>query len=115
MLLLALFAVASSLLNLYLFLLDGKQRSLGNGEGQLRRYSWGRKAEVQSVGPARERLEHLVIVPGHGIWQGSNASDVLNEDAWILESYQNGLKSVEVFVDHIKKGYVLSKTCLRAF
>ncbi|KDQ28019.1 hypothetical protein PLEOSDRAFT_1112819 [Pleurotus ostreatus PC15] len=51
-----------------------------------------------------EELNHLVIVPGHSIWTGHNANERLNEDDWILESYQRGGGRVAAFYDHIAKG-----------
>ena len=49
-------------------------------------------------------LNHLVMVPGHAIWEGSNSEDILDEDKWILETYQKGGGRVAAFVKHIETG-----------
>ena len=49
-------------------------------------------------------LDHLVIVPGHGIWTGAHAEDAENEDAWILASYQRGRGRPSIFRAHIARG-----------
>ncbi|KAL0956222.1 hypothetical protein HGRIS_002378 [Hohenbuehelia grisea] len=51
-----------------------------------------------------EALSHLVIVPGHSIWHGSDAASRLNEDDWVLEPYQKGGGRVAAFFEHITKG-----------
>ncbi len=50
------------------------------------------------------QLDHLVMVPGHAVWTGSRASDVLDENHWVLESYQRGGGRVAAFVKHIQYG-----------
>lgn len=49
-------------------------------------------------------IDHLIIVPGHSIWTGSDPSLRYNEDQWILETYQQGGGRVEAFVSHIVRG-----------
>lgn len=49
-------------------------------------------------------LDHLVIVPGHGIWTGAHPEDAENEDAWILASYQKGRGRPSIFRAHIARG-----------
>lgn len=57
-----------------------------------------------------ENLSHLVIVPGHAIWTGTQPEQVLDADRWTLEEYQRGGGSyrISAFVEHIRRGYVFS-------
>ncbi|RSH90270.1 hypothetical protein EHS25_001604 [Saitozyma podzolica] len=48
-------------------------------------------------------LEHLIMVPGHAIWLGHDASKVEEDDQWILEPMQKG-GSVKTYVKHIREG-----------
>ena len=55
-------------------------------------------------------LDHLIIVPGHGVWLGNRAEEVSNESYWHLEAYhvnnhEMRLRSrVDTLVKHIQKG-----------
>lgn len=49
-------------------------------------------------------LNHLIIVPGHSIWKGSDPDLRLDEDEWLLEPYQKGGGRVSAFVSHIARG-----------
>ncbi|SCZ88958.1 BZ3500_MvSof-1268-A1-R1_Chr1-1g00856 [Microbotryum saponariae] len=52
---------------------------------------------------SRAPLKHLVIIPGHAIWLGSNASRASLDQDWILEPFQkNG--DVRAYLKHIAKG-----------
>lgn len=53
-----------------------------------------------------ENLSHLVIVPGHAIWTGTQPDQVLDADRWTLEEYQRGGGSyrISAFVEHIRRG-----------
>ncbi|KAJ6602195.1 hypothetical protein B0H10DRAFT_2167366 [Mycena sp. CBHHK59/15] len=48
-------------------------------------------------------LKHLIIVPGHGIWKGTNPDLRLKTDEWTFESYGTSKESsrLEVFFQHI--------------
>lgn len=61
-----------------------------------------------------ENLSHLVIVPGHAIWTGTQPDQVLDEDRWTLEEYQRGGGRIAAFVEHIRRGlvYVLNSVNL---
>ncbi|OCF59101.1 cytoplasmic protein [Kwoniella mangroviensis CBS 10435] len=48
-------------------------------------------------------LDHLIMVPGHAIWLGHDASKVNENDDWILEPMQKG-GSVRTYVKHIQRG-----------
>ncbi|GLB37315.1 hypothetical protein LshimejAT787_0403660 [Lyophyllum shimeji] len=54
--------------------------------------------------PAARQLTHLVIVPGHAIWKGTDPELRLREDQWVLEDYQNGGGRVAAFFAHILRG-----------
>lgn len=47
-------------------------------------------------------LGHLIIVPGHAIWKGTDAERRLEDDEWILEPYQRGGQRVAAFFSHIE-------------
>ncbi|KAH8994687.1 hypothetical protein EDB86DRAFT_3078049 [Lactarius hatsudake] len=49
--------------------------------------------------PPASGLDHLVIVPGHGIWTGAHPEDAENEGSWLLASYQRG-RSVHPYSAH---------------
>jgi hypothetical protein len=49
-------------------------------------------------------LEHLIIVPGHAIWKGSDPQKKHLDSEWILEDYQKGGGRVQAFWDHIATG-----------
>ncbi|GAA6029053.1 hypothetical protein JCM8097_001570 [Rhodosporidiobolus ruineniae] len=48
-------------------------------------------------------LKHLVMVPGHAIWQGCDATRALEDHDWILEPMQRG-GAVKTYLKHIVKG-----------
>ncbi|GAA5922133.1 hypothetical protein JCM3775_003502 [Rhodotorula graminis] len=48
-------------------------------------------------------LKHLVLVAGHAIWQGCDASEATKDDDWILEEMQRG-GAVRTYLKHIVKG-----------
>lgn len=54
-----------------------------------------------------QQLQHLIIVPGHGIWLGKAGESVYNESTWALETYQRGdgsVSRISAFISHIRKG-----------
>jgi hypothetical protein len=53
-----------------------------------------------------ENLSHLVVVPGHAIWTGTQPDQVLDESWWTLEEYQRGGGRIAAFVAHIRRGLV---------
>ncbi|KAJ3824638.1 hypothetical protein F5880DRAFT_1623124 [Lentinula raphanica] len=55
-----------------------------------------------------ENLDHLIIVPGHAIWNGASAEQRLDEDLWTLEPYQRNSGRVEAFYQHIAHATQLS-------
>ncbi|TFK74537.1 hypothetical protein BDN72DRAFT_833017 [Pluteus cervinus] len=58
--------------------------------------------------PNLENLDHMVMVPGHAIWIGTDANLRTNDDQWTLEPYQMGGNRVQAFFEHIAKGVGLS-------
>jgi hypothetical protein len=56
----------------------------------------------------RNELDHLIVVPCHSIWRGSNS---WSEDKdWILESYQQDAGRVNAFYEHIAQRYIIAFT-----
>ncbi|GJN92381.1 hypothetical protein Rhopal_005411-T1 [Rhodotorula paludigena] len=58
------------------------------------------RATLQSP---HSNLRHLVIVPGHAIWTGCDATHATQDTDWILEPMQRG-GSVKTYLKHIIKG-----------
>ena len=54
--------------------------------------------------PVLEGISHLILVTGHAILLDKN--NYLNDDAWVLESFQRG--QVQTFIDHIRNGVELA-------
>jgi hypothetical protein len=52
-----------------------------------------------------QEIDHLIIVTGHAILLRED--DYLNDEAWVLESFQRG-GQIRAFVDHIRKGVELA-------
>lgn len=59
-------------------------------------------------GSSGQGLKHLVMVPRNGIWEASREEDALDGRRWVLKRYQRGRGRVEVLVEHIRRGCVLS-------
>jgi hypothetical protein len=51
-----------------------------------------------------QALNHLVMVPGHAIWKGTQPGRVLDAENWLLEPYQNTPGRIGAFYNHIAKG-----------
>lgn len=100
LLLLASFAALSFLVNLRYFLFS----SAGQSHNSFPAHAPYGILETLSRDKSLLGLSHLVMVPGHAIWEGSNPEDILNEDKWILEAYQKGGGRVAAFVKHIETG-----------
>ncbi|GAA5859454.1 hypothetical protein JCM1840_004623 [Sporobolomyces johnsonii] len=49
-------------------------------------------------------LKHLVMVPGHAIWEGCDASHATTDQDWLLEPFQRGRGMVKTYLKHITKG-----------
>jgi hypothetical protein len=49
-----------------------------------------------------DSVRHLVMVPGHAVWLGSDADLAVIDDDWVLEMMQRG-GSVRTYVKHIRK------------
>ena len=54
----------------------------------------------------QENINHLIIVTGHAILL--DKSNYMNDEAWVLESFQKG-GQVKTFIEHIVKGVELAK------
>lgn len=123
-LLLSAIACASLLLNLHVYLaapavgrasLPGSERSntISHENSPVIHASPDRDASlvdgiVQYITrPAHARnLTHLVIVPGHAIWKGTEPQMRMSEEDWELASYQKGRMRVNAFFSHIVRGCV---------
>jgi hypothetical protein len=57
--------------------------------------------------PDIQALDHLVVVPGHAVWLGPLSNSRLDDDEWILETFQRGGGSVAAFISHIERGSVI--------
>ena len=53
--------------------------------------------------PRYEDLDHLILVPGHALWIGTDPEKVEEDDQWILEAMQKG-GSVKTYIKHIREG-----------
>ncbi|CDO77709.1 hypothetical protein BN946_scf184969.g60 [Trametes cinnabarina] len=58
---------------------------------------------------ALEDIDHLIMVPGHAIWKGTNLEARFDEDYWVLEPYQRGGGRVAAFIKHIVAGADLAR------
>ncbi|GAA5897273.1 uncharacterized protein JCM6883_006638 [Sporobolomyces salmoneus] len=54
--------------------------------------------------PAHSDLSHLVMIPGHAIWQGCDASHSTRDQDWILQDFQKDGKHVKTYLKHLTKG-----------
>ncbi|RPD54166.1 hypothetical protein L227DRAFT_512146 [Lentinus tigrinus ALCF2SS1-6] len=59
--------------------------------------------------PTLEDIDHLIMVPGHAIWKGTDLEARLDEDQWVLEPYQRGGGRVSAFFRHIAAGAELAR------
>ncbi|KAJ4483677.1 hypothetical protein J3R30DRAFT_3836699 [Lentinula aciculospora] len=55
-----------------------------------------------------ENIDHLIVVPGHAIWNGASAENRLNESLWTLEPYQRNSGRIQAFYQHIAHASKLS-------
>ena len=102
--LLAGFAAFSFLLNLVWYLAGSDDHAYDHeGPYAAPRGIW----ETLQRDPALEGIDHLIMVPGHAIWKGTNLEARLDEDQWVLEPYQRGGGRVSAFFRHIVAGYVV--------
>ncbi|TYJ52694.1 hypothetical protein B9479_006700 [Cryptococcus floricola] len=53
--------------------------------------------------PRYAEIDRLIMVPGHAIWLGEDASTAGEDNDWILEPMQKG-GSVKTYIKHIEKG-----------
>lgn len=105
LLLLVSFAALSFLVNLIFYLSSGGESEPQNSK--LRASPHTRPSSILSTiqrDPTLSSLSHLIIVPGHAIWKGTDSARILDEDDWVLESYQHGGGRVAAFYNHIVAG-----------
>lgn len=58
--------------------------------------------------PRMEKLDHMVMVPGHAIWIGHDPTRVEDDEDWVLEPMQKG-GSVRTFIRHLEEGVRVMK------
>ncbi|KAJ7124977.1 hypothetical protein C8R44DRAFT_781955 [Mycena epipterygia] len=58
---------------------------------------------LASLPDLQHTLNHLIVVPGHAIWKGTNPDLRMRADEWAFQSYQTNQDSsrLEVFFQHI--------------
>ncbi|KAJ6558499.1 hypothetical protein DFH09DRAFT_1163008 [Mycena vulgaris] len=58
---------------------------------------------LASLPELQHNLNHLIVVPGHAIWKGTNPDLRMRGDEWAFESYRRNQEStlLEVFFKHI--------------
>ncbi|KAJ6497821.1 hypothetical protein C8R45DRAFT_822664 [Mycena sanguinolenta] len=70
---------------------------------------WNRLASLPEL---QHNLNHLIVVPGHGIWKGTNPSPDFRTrlDDWSFETFQTRPepRRLEVFFQHISKAAELA-------
>lgn len=112
-------AALSLLVNFRFWLLspsDGSDGSSGYFSSASREHDYAlamrgtRAKDFLNVGVERSEgvsgVKHLIVVTGHAVWHGCEASDNEKDEEWILEEYQKGTKSIKAFFEHIRRGYV---------
>ncbi|KAI0708187.1 hypothetical protein C8T65DRAFT_650315 [Cerioporus squamosus] len=105
-LLLAGFAAASFLLNLVWYLGGPDDHAYHpGGPYSAPKGIWQTLARYHTL----EDIEHLIVVPGHAIWKGTDLEARLDEDQWVLEPYQRGGGRVSAFFRHIAAGAELAR------
>ncbi|KAK4685370.1 hypothetical protein P7C73_g4778, partial [Tremellales sp. Uapishka_1] len=119
----------SVILNLHVYVLSSPSAPSFNarGTGTLSQSGWDDLASLSqiegytplSIETTIERdhrmkdIDHLVLVPGHAIWTGHDASLVEDNDEWILENMQKH-GSVKTFVRHIEAGVEVLKADIKS-
>ncbi|KAL7415483.1 hypothetical protein BDY24DRAFT_431908 [Mrakia frigida] len=61
-------------------------------------------ADTVDISEEMKTLSHLIVVAGHGIWTGHDASLREKDDQWLLEPYQRGGQTVDAIFKHIQSG-----------
>ncbi|KAJ7718010.1 hypothetical protein DFH07DRAFT_337494 [Mycena maculata] len=58
---------------------------------------------LASVPDPRSTLNHLIVVPGHAIWKGTDPNLRTRVEEWVFQSYQTNQESarLEIFFQHI--------------
>ncbi|OSX66272.1 hypothetical protein POSPLADRAFT_1177689 [Postia placenta MAD-698-R-SB12] len=59
--------------------------------------------------PSLAAVNHLIIVPGHAVWKGTDPKLRLYDEEWILEPYQRGGGRTSAFYKHIATGADLAE------
>lgn len=62
---------------------------------------------ILSTVPGHVSAKNLIVVAGHAIWKGCLPERRLDDNDWVLEDYQKGMRSITAFFSHIVRGYLL--------
>ncbi|KAJ7188545.1 hypothetical protein C8R46DRAFT_934481 [Mycena filopes] len=86
-------------LHLYYYLSPAPKRASFDLQGALNAQLLASLPDLES----KATLNHLVVVPGHAIWKGTNPELRTRPQEWAFRSYQPGQESsrLEVFFQHI--------------
>ncbi|KAF7362108.1 C6 transcription factor [Mycena venus] len=65
---------------------------------------------LASLPQLQHNLNHLIIVPGHAIWKGTNPDLRMQLDEWVFQSFQKNPEPsrLQVFFQHISKAAQLA-------
>lgn len=88
-------SAASIILNLLSFSRGAKHSTAYHGSKNSILATLGKQSQFKE-------LDHLIMVPGHAIWNDGDPLKVLNDDEWLLEDYQRGGGRVAAFVAHVR-------------
>ncbi|KAM5533067.1 hypothetical protein V8D89_013282 [Ganoderma adspersum] len=102
--LLAAFAALSFLLNVFHYFTDPSGSSSHDGGIHILTAAPRGIWETLQRDRTLREIDHLIMVPGHAIWTGRSVEERMDEDAWVLESYQRGGGRIAAFFRHIAGG-----------
>ncbi len=65
----------------------------------------GRPPSVETTikrDPRMAEVDHLILVPGHAVWLGTDAGAAGEDEEWVLEKMQRG-GSVSTYIKHVER------------
>lgn len=93
-----------TVLSLYYNLVHAIERVFTNRDALARDVPSIPRSLLSTLTPAHSQLSHLVMIPGHAIWQGCDASHSTRDSDWILQDFQKDGKHVKTYLKHLTKG-----------